>query len=114
MFSNFQLSKGTTIVDKVGNIEIFINCFIGANALIMHNVKIGPNAIAAAGSVVTKDVPENSIVGGNPAKVIGKFDEYAKKMEELSNSYPWIELLDDRKKNKESVIESRKKYFWKQ
>jgi len=37
----------------------------------LYNVKIGPNAIVAAGSVVTKDVPEGCVVGGNPAKVIG-------------------------------------------
>lgn len=45
----------------------------------MGGITIGPNAIVAAGSVVTKDVPEGTIVGGNPAKVIGKFDEYMKK-----------------------------------
>ena len=41
----------------------------------MYNTKIGPNAIVAAGSVVTKDVPEGSIVGGNPAKVIGSVND---------------------------------------
>lgn len=47
------------------------------------NLRIGPNAIVAAGSVVVKDVPEGTIVGGNPAKVIGRFDDLlAKRMEE--------------------------------
>lgn len=59
--------------------EIFDNVFIGAHSIIMGGITIGPNAIVAAGSVVTKDVPEGVIVGGNPAKVIGKFDEFAKK-----------------------------------
>ena len=62
-----------------GTIEIFDNVMIGANAIIMYNVKIGPNAIIAAGSVVTKDVPPNSIVGGNPAKVIGSLDDLIEK-----------------------------------
>jgi virginiamycin A acetyltransferase len=44
--------------------------WIGTNALIMSGVKIGKGAIIAAGSVVVKDVPPYSIVGGNPAKVI--------------------------------------------
>ena len=57
-----------------GEIEIFDNVFIGANSTIMYNVKIGPNAIVAANSVVTKDVPEGAVVGGNPAKVIGSYE----------------------------------------
>ena len=42
---------------------------------ILPGVTIGKNAIVAAGAVVTKDVPANTIVGGNPAKVIRKIDE---------------------------------------
>lgn len=45
--------------------------WIGANCVITPGVTIGEGAVVAAGSVVTKDVPENSIVGGVPAKVIG-------------------------------------------
>lgn len=46
------------------------NVFIGARAIILKGVTIGEGAIVGAGSVVTKDVPEYSIVAGNPAKVI--------------------------------------------
>lgn len=47
------------------------NVWIGARSIIMAQVKnIGPNSIIAAGSVVTKDVPSNVIMGGNPAKII--------------------------------------------
>lgn len=45
-------------------------CFIGANAIIMAGVTIGDEVIVGAGSIVTKDVPSNSIVAGNPAKII--------------------------------------------
>ena len=45
-------------------------CFIGCSSIIMPNVTIGDHVIVAAGSVVTKDVPSNCIVAGNPAKVI--------------------------------------------
>ncbi len=45
-------------------------CFIGCGSIIMPNVTIGDHVIVAAGSVVTKDVPANCIVAGNPAKVI--------------------------------------------
>lgn len=64
---------------KTGSIEIFDNCFIGARSIIMYDVKIGPNAIVAAGSVVTKDVPEGMVVGGNPAKVISTVENVARK-----------------------------------
>lgn len=50
--------------------------------MILPNVRIGPNVIIAAGSIITKDVPPNSVVGG-PAKVIGSFDEIAKKREKM-------------------------------
>lgn len=59
----------------LGCIEVMDNVAIGAKAIILPNVKIGPNAIVGAGPIVTKDVPEGAIVAGNPAKVIGSFDE---------------------------------------
>jgi acetyltransferase-like isoleucine patch superfamily enzyme len=46
------------------------NAWIGANATILPGVTIGENAIVAAGAVVSKDVPDNTIVGGVPAKII--------------------------------------------
>ena len=46
------------------------NCFIGMNSIVLAGVTIGDSVVVAAGSVVTKDVPSNSLVGGNPAKVI--------------------------------------------
>lgn len=45
-------------------------CWIGARVTILPGVKIGKGAVIAAASVVTKDVPEYAVVGGNPAKVI--------------------------------------------
>ena len=46
--------------------------FIGARCLILKGVTIGDRAVIAAGSVVVKDVPEHSLVGGNPARVLRK------------------------------------------
>ncbi len=48
---------------------------IGSGATILANTSIGENAIVGAGSVVTKDVPANSIVAGNPAKVLRYIEE---------------------------------------
>lgn len=65
--------------EHMGCIEVMDNCFIGGHSIILPDVRIGPNAIVAAGSVVTKDVPAGSIVGGNPAVVIGSFDSLFEK-----------------------------------
>jgi len=54
----------------VGRIHIKRNAWIGANATITQGVTIGENAVVAAGAVVTKDVPDNKVVGGIPAKII--------------------------------------------
>jgi len=51
-------------------VHICRNAWIGVGAIILPGVTIGENAIVAAGAVVTKDVPENTIVAGSPAKVV--------------------------------------------
>jgi len=54
----------------VGNpIVIGRNVWIAANAILIGGVTIGDNSVVAAGSVVTRDVPPNTLVGGNPARV---------------------------------------------
>jgi acetyltransferase-like isoleucine patch superfamily enzyme len=55
---------------SVGKIHIQRNAWIGAHATILQGVTIGENAVVAAGAVVAKDVPANTIVGGIPAKHI--------------------------------------------
>ena len=73
------MQKDVRVQEKVGCIEVHDNVFIGANSIVLYGVSIGPNAVVAAGSVVTKDVPPNSVVGGVPAKVIGSFDQLMEK-----------------------------------
>ena len=54
----------------VAPIRLGKNVWVGAHATILRGVTIGDNSVIAAGAVVTKDVPENVVVGGVPAKVI--------------------------------------------
>lgn len=56
-------------------IHIKKNAWIGANATILQGVTIGENAIVASGAVVSKDVPDNTIVGGIPAKIIKNIEQ---------------------------------------
>lgn len=51
------------------------NVWIGINSIILPGVTVGENAIIGAGSVVTKDVPDNAVVGGNPARIIKYINE---------------------------------------
>ena len=50
--------------------------FIGMNTILLPGVQIGSRVIVGAGSVVTKSVPSDMVVGGNPAKIIGRFEDY--------------------------------------
>ncbi|UIJ36525.1 acyltransferase [Allobranchiibius sp. GilTou73] len=63
--STFSSLHGTTRGIQVGE-----DVFIGARSVILPGVSIGDRALVAAGSVVTKDVPPEMVVGGNPARVI--------------------------------------------
>ena len=81
VFNNLDPDK--QIKKKYGCIEVMENVFIGSNSTILYDVRIGPNAVVAAGSVVTKDVPPGTVVAGVPARVIGKFEDlYEKRVKE--------------------------------
>ena len=75
---------GKTRVEKT---IIGKNVFLGANAVILPGIKVGDNAIIGAGAVVTKNVPPDSIVVGNPAKIVSTVNEYISKCEERNVLY---------------------------
>ena len=62
--------------ERLGCVELMDNVYVAMNVTIMPDVRVGKNSIITAGSVVTSDIPENSIASGNPAKVVGRFDMY--------------------------------------
>ncbi len=63
-----------TEVEYTKPVTIGDNVWIGGRAVINPGVTIGHNAVVASGAVVIKDVPDNVVVGGNPAKIIKKLD----------------------------------------
>ena len=75
---NFSFRQSTTIGNKIDGRNDLVptigdNVILGSNVVIIGDVRIGDNVIIGAGSVVVKDIPSNSIVVGNPAKVLRSF-----------------------------------------
>ena len=67
------------VLGSAGEVKIGNNVFIGMNTTILKGVTIGNNVIIGAGSLVNKDIPDNSVAVGNPCRVISTIDEYYKK-----------------------------------
>jgi len=57
------------------DVKVGHNCWIGYGACILRGVTVGNNSVVGTNSVVTKDVPENAVIGGVPAKVLRMRDE---------------------------------------
>jgi len=89
-------------IDRVGPIIIGNNCFLGNNVTVLPNIRIGSNTIIGTGSVVTKDIPDNSVFAGNPARFICTFDDYLNKIKTNTQKYPWHDLL---RKNKTHIYD---------
>ncbi len=74
----------TPDLEITGPITVGDYVYIGTRAMILPNVRIGNNCIIAAGSIVTKDIPDGSVVAGAPARVIKTIEEYHEKAKKNS------------------------------
>ena len=71
------------VLGSCGKVTIGNNVFIGMNAIILKGVTVGNNVIIGAGSLVNKDIPDNCVVAGNPARVIMSLEEYYRKRKQV-------------------------------
>ena len=128
--NNVQITEGVTILThgydwsvlkavygellgSSGRVKIGNNVFIGMNSTILKGVHIGNNVIIGANSLVNKDVPNNSVVAGNPARVIMSLEDYynKRKKEQYEEASELVRLYR-KKNNKEPGIEHLHEYFW--
>ena len=94
-------------LDLFGKIKVGNNVHIGTNAIIMPGVEIGNNCIIGCGAVVTKDIPDNSVVVGVPARVIEKIDDYYLKHK---NDFEFTKYMNA--KQKREYLQNSKKYMF--
>ncbi len=96
---------------KIGTVTIGNNVFLGHNVTVCCNTRIGNNVVIGAGSVITKDIPDDVVAAGNPAKIICSIKDFEKKHHEnlethiYFNQYKWNEWknapIEEKQKMKE-------------
>ncbi len=74
------------------SVRIGKNCWIGAGVLIMPGITIGDNVVVGAGSVVTKDLPDNVVAVGNPCKILRQVDERDREYYFKDKKIDWAEV----------------------
>ena len=103
--NNLPGNSGGGVQERFGGLENGDNVFVGSGTHILYDTKIGSNVIIGTCSVVTKDIPDNSVVAGVPARVIGTFDDYVEKMK--IKQYP-----DELKPRGQTVSDELAKFMW--
>jgi maltose O-acetyltransferase len=73
---------------KIGRVIIHESCNFGYGTIILPGVEIGPRIIAAAGSVIANNIPPDSVVAGNPAKVVATLRDYLRYQKICMKKYP--------------------------
>ncbi len=82
---------------RVGRVKIGDNVFIGQNSVILPGVKIGSNVVVGAGSIVMSNIPDNSVVMGNPARIISTLDDFVERNRDAMKTAPVYDIYWDKK-----------------
>lgn len=102
-------SHNAFLPDAGGRVTIGDNVFLGMNAIVLKGVTIGSNVIVGAGSVVTHDLPENTVCAGNPCHVICSLDDYCKRkaegiVDDVYHLYYFLQQTRNRKPTPEDLL----------
>lgn len=82
------------ILGSCGKVTIGNNVFIGMNSIILKGVTVGNNVIIGAGSLINKDIPDNCVVAGSPARIIMSLDDYYEKRKKVQEQEA-IEMVQE-------------------
>jgi len=107
--SKIFIHKYNEFLPSSGKVKIGNNVSFGQNCTVLKNVTIGDNCFIGFGSIVTKDIPENSVAIGTPAKVICTIDEYYEKRKTqcINEAFVYANSIKE-KYNRMPVLED----FW--
>ena len=112
---DWSVIKGVTgeILGSAGKVTIGNNVFIGMDSIILKGVTVGDNVIIGAGSLVNKDIPDNCVAAGNPAKVIMSLEDYREKRKAVQTEEV-TELIREYRKvyNKNPSEDDLSEFFW--
>jgi acetyltransferase-like isoleucine patch superfamily enzyme len=87
-----------------GTVRILDNCFIGVNSIILPGIVIGPNSVVGAGSVVTHNVPPETVFAGNPAHFVCTLDEYKNRCRN--------KMIEIKSTDRDALRKELSVYFW--
>ncbi len=92
------LRKYNDFINSSGKVTIGNNVYLGVNCTVLKGVTIGDNCIIGAHSLVTKNIPANSVAAGVPAKVISTLDEYYAKRKEqaLEEAFEYARCIKEK------------------
>lgn len=103
-----------TVLNSSGAVSIGNNIYFGANCTILKGVTIGDNCIIGAGSIVSHNIPANSVAVGNPCKVICTLDEYFEKREKKAfvEAIEYIKSIHERYGRRPKLCEMREEFIY--
>lgn len=101
-------------VNSSGHVTIGSNIYFGANVIVLKGVTIGDNCVIAAGSLVTHDIPANSVAAGLPCRVICSIDEYYQKRKRcgLEEAREYVRSIRDRYGREPKVSELYEEFIY--
>lgn len=93
------------IIPSSGKVKLGNNIYFGTNVVVLKGVTIGDNCVVAAGSIITKSIPANSVVAGVPAKVICSLEQYYEKRKDacIEEAFEYARSIVERYKRMPTI-----------